>query len=234
MRTRSSWPEDFSLFGASCQNSIWTFLHFFGVYLLSIQGTKALSLCFVLKLLYCLADLYLSLSLMSWFSSKIKENEKKKENPVFAFLHCDPFLETSDSCQEANALKLQPESHLPDPTVTKSRALSPGMCRQRQADLATAPAGTSWGQSLEGRHRPSLTRRPQTPSHVSDLQGCLPRQEPVTLLKARPWREVSENGREKESSLTAKDTILQRSGSQPIGEPLFEIWEVKNLWLFFF
>lgn len=40
-------------------------LHFFGVYLLSIQGTKALSLCFALKLLYCPSDLYLPLSLMS-------------------------------------------------------------------------------------------------------------------------------------------------------------------------
>lgn len=94
MRTGSSWLEDFSLFGVSCQNSTWTFQNrtfciFFGVYLLSIQGTKALSLCFVLKLLHCLSDLYLSLSLVSWFSCKIKEKEKKKTPclPSFTVIH---------------------------------------------------------------------------------------------------------------------------------------------------
>lgn len=83
MRTRSSWLEDFSLFGVSWTFQIWRFCFFFGVYLLSIQGIKALSLCFVLQLLYCLSDLYLSLSLVSWFSCK--KEKKKKETPCLPF-----------------------------------------------------------------------------------------------------------------------------------------------------
>lgn len=101
---------------------------------------------------------------------------------------CDTRALSEDWCFQTSARPSPPLR-----TVTQNRALSLGTCSQQQADLVAAPATTSRGQSLEGRQAFSnLT--PLDALAGLRLTRLFPSQEPVTLLKARPWREISVNG----------------------------------------
>lgn len=119
----------------------------------------------------------------------------ERKTPGFAFRHSDLFLDPSDSCQEAGALKAGPGLHLHRPAVTQSRALglALGRARQRQVDLTATPPPLPprgrhlLGEVVLGRKTDLVTQRPQTPSHehVALVQGRFPKQKPAAMpLKA--------------------------------------------------
>lgn len=148
--------------------------------------------------------------LLAFCPNQFSGNRKR---PVSAFsFTVIPFSRHQTHIRRMMLWNFETRPSPPPPAVTQNRALSLGTCRQQQADLVTAPAGTSGGQSLEGR---------QTLSNLTPLDALaclrltrlLPSQKPVTLLKARPWLEVSINGSlEKEISMMRKEAVLQHKG----------------------